>query len=150
MIFCSAHCQLAQLAPVWSLVSQCSQCRVPGPLSPPSPPSSLFSPAGLPPTSANGRVTLLSTSSLSDIIINITLNTPLLLTPPLTCCHCPSSWAWWGSWWGQAGFCGRNFKMFELSGWRKMWRLWLRGGDGSVWMGKDLCWLKLEMFYCGL
>ena len=37
--------------------------------------------------------------------------------------------------------------MFELSGWRKIWRLWLEGGDGSVWMGEDLCLLKLKMFY---
>ena len=43
-------------------------------------------------------------------------------------------------------FCGRNFKMFELSGWRKISRLWLEGGDGSVWMGKDLCLLKLKCF----
>ena len=58
----------------------------------------------------------------------------------------PSSTARRGSWLGSR-FCGRNFKMFELSGWRKIWRLWLEGGDGSVWMGEDLCLLKLKMFY---
>ena len=46
-----------------------------------------------------------------------------------------------------ASYSVLHFKMFELSGWRKIWRLWLEGGDGSVWMGKDLCLLKLKMFY---